>query len=116
MPDEKLSREVRPTPEISEKHYVPHKSIKDETAHFANRTDEPVKELPVKTHPKMVTVINCNLLNIRSGPSLESDVVTVISSGSELLLMESDQNNEIYVKICTAAGIEGFVNKAFVKR
>lgn len=78
----------------------------DETAEVI----EPVAE--VKTHAGVV--YNCEKLNIRKSASKDSDVVTVVNAGSELLI-DSAKSTYNFYKVCTASGIEGYCMAEFVK-
>lgn len=81
------------------------KSI-DETAEVI----EPIEE--VKTHAGVV--YNCEKLNIRKSASKDSDVVTIVDAGSELLI-DSAKSTYNFYKVCTASGIEGYCMAEFVK-
>ena len=58
-------------------------------------------------------VVNCTFLNLREQPSRESEVVTCLENGDEVLIDETDSTDEFY-KVCTASGIEGFCMKQFI--
>ena len=78
----------------------------DETAEVI----EPIE--PVKTHTGVV--YNCEKLNIRKSASKDSDVVTIVDAGSELLI-DSAKSTYNFYKVCTASGIEGYCMAEFVK-
>ena len=78
----------------------------DETAEVI----EPIES--VKTHTGVV--YNCEKLNIRKSASKDSDVVTVVDAGSELLI-DSAKSTYNFYKVCTASGIEGYCMSEFVK-
>ena len=54
---------------------------------------------------KMGKVHNCELLNVRSGPSLDSESVYIIDAGSEVLIDE-ESSTESFYKIITASGVD----------
>lgn len=68
---------------------------------------------------KMVTtactgvVVNCSKLNIRVKPSTDSDVLTALNVGSEVMIDNTRSTTE-WLKITTAAGIDGFCMRRFV--
>lgn len=57
--------------------------------------------------------VNCQFLNLREQPSLESEVLKCLENGHEVLIDESNSTNEFY-KVYTASGIEGFCMKQFI--
>lgn len=59
-------------------------------------------------------VHNCSKLNIRKEPNVDSEVLCVVDSGSNLQI---DLVNSIYgwFSVCTETGIEGFCMKEYVK-
>lgn len=67
------------------------------------------------TLPKAVTgvIVNCNKLNIRTKPSVDADVVTILNSKSEIVI-DTARSNDNWLKITTAAGVEGFCMRQFV--
>ena len=67
------------------------------------RTNEEVK----------IGVVNCNKLNVREEPSLDSTIVCEVNSQTELMIDENESNDEFY-KVFTASGIEGFCMKKFI--
>lgn len=62
---------------------------------------------------KIGVVENCNKLNVREEPTLDSTVICEIDSKTELMIDEVDSTEDFY-KVCTAAGIEGFCMKKFI--
>ena len=71
------------------------------------KTDEEIIE-EVK-----IGVVNCNKLNVREEPSLDSTIVCEVNSQTELMIDENESNDEFY-KVFTASGIEGFCMKKFI--
>lgn len=62
---------------------------------------------------KIGVVANCNKLNVREEPSLDSAIVCEINSKTELMIDESESTDEFY-KVFTASGLDGFCMKKFV--
>lgn len=60
-----------------------------------------------------IGVVNCNKLNVREEPSLDSTIVCEVNSQTELMIDENESNDEFY-KVFTASGIEGFCMKKFI--
>lgn len=80
---------------------------------------EPVVETPVVEEPetaKPITgkVVGCKMLNVRIAPRKFADVVTVVNADSELII-DLDRSNDEWYSVCTAAGVEGYCVKDFVK-
>ena len=75
------------------------------------KADKPKVEKPkVEKAPTIVGVVSANLLNIRSKPSIDSDVVETVSLATRLdLLNENDE----WFKV--TAPIKGYCMKKFVK-
>lgn len=67
------------------------------------------------TLPKAVTgvIVNCNKLNIRSKPSVDANVVTILGSKTEIEI-DTARSTDAWLKISTASGIEGFCMRQFV--
>ncbi len=67
--------------------------------------------------PEPVTVFgivsDCERLNIRESPSIDSDSIGVIERDSEIMIDEANSTDEFY-SVCTKAGIEGFCMKQFI--
>lgn len=76
-------------------------------------TVEPAK--PVAPKPVVGTVFNCGKLNVRSEPASDADIICVLDANSEVKIDMSRSTKEWY-KICTAAGVDGFCMRKFVKR
>lgn len=80
-------------------------------------TVEPVQKVEEVAKPKNPitgVVANCFSLNVRTGPSKDSDVICEILSKSEVEIDESESSEDFY-KICTASGVEGFCMKKFIE-
>lgn len=57
-------------------------------------------------------VSNCAKLNIRSAPSTDAEIITVLYAGTKLMVDPEDHSD--WYSICTLHGIEGFCMKKFV--
>lgn len=62
---------------------------------------------------KFGVVVDCARLNVRSRPSANADVICVLEKDTEIEVC-ADANVTFY-KICTAAGVDGFCMKKFIK-
>lgn len=58
-------------------------------------------------------VANCAKLNIRSKPSIDGDVVTVLNAGDKISI-DVDKSTDEWLKIRTADGVKGYCMKKFV--
>jgi uncharacterized protein YgiM (DUF1202 family) len=74
-------------------------------------TEENVQEEPKKVSG---TVVNCNRLNIRTKPSINSEPVGNVTVDSEVIVNLNQSNNE-WFKVITKDGVEGFCMKKYVK-
>ena len=77
---------------------------------------EKATEIKMET-PKPKTaagiVANCSKLNIRSEPSTDGDVVSVLAVGSEVKI-NLPESNKGWFKVCTATGVDGYCMRKFV--
>lgn len=65
----------------------------------------------------MGSVANCNRVYVRSEADKDSDPLTDLIEGSELLIsgtFDDDLGNGWY-QVCTASGIDGYIMSKFVK-
>lgn len=62
---------------------------------------------------KIGVVENCNKLNVREKPSLDSTIICEINSQTELMIDESKSTDDFY-KVLTVSGLEGFCMKKFI--
>lgn len=72
-----------------------------------------VDEEPV-VKPVTGYVVNCAKLNVRNEPKPNSEILCTIEQDSEVEIDEA-QSTEDFYKICSAAGIEGYCVKYFIK-
>ena len=81
-----------------------------------NQVEEPqiAEEEVSKPKKQMIgVVIDCSSLNIRAKSNINSEIITTVKAGTELLINEDESVNEWY-KVCTEAGIEGFCMKKYI--
>lgn len=58
-------------------------------------------------------VNNCTSLNVRKYPERNAEVVCTISYPSEVMI--TDESDEVFYKVFTASGIEGYCMKDYIK-
>lgn len=63
--------------------------------------------------PVIGKVCDCKKLNIRKEPDGESEVLDVISNGSEIMIDESESTADFY-KVYAESGVEGFCMKKYI--
>ena len=76
--------------------------------------NEAAPEIVEEETPVVGVVSGCGKLNVRKEPSVEAEIVCEVLVGSELMIDES-ASTKIWVKVCTAAGSEGFCMRKFVE-
>ena len=96
----------------------------EETVDTIEETEETVETVEevvdednnTATHTnKLGVVFNCDRLNIRALPDALSEVVSILTSGSEVIINEKKSSNGFY-NISTSAGIEGFCMSKYISR
>lgn len=107
-----------------EKPYATEKpeKVKEPVAVEEQKIVEPVAEPVVESiveatetaKPITGKVVGCKMLNVRIAPRKFADVVTVVNADSELII-DLDRSNDEWYSVCTAAGVEGYCMKDFVK-
>ena len=75
--------------------------------------EETILDIEAKSEPTIGSVVDCNMLNVRKEPSIESEVLCEISWSTELMVYEDESTDEFY-KICTASGIECYCINKFI--
>ena len=75
-----------------------------------NITEE-VKE--TKPEPKIGIVTDCIKLNVRKNPNPNAEIICEVSAATDLMIDE-EQSTDIFYKVFTAAGVEGYCMKKFV--
>lgn len=65
----------------------------------------------------MGVVYNCSRVYVRSDANKDSEPLTDLEKGSEVLVTGTfdDSDNVGWYKICTATGVEGYIMSKFVK-
>ncbi len=83
-------------------------------------TDYPINQLEVwdddddgEPAGAVGTIINASYLNVRSGPGVSFDVITVISGGAQVELIGRNANNS-WFKVTLAGGTVGWVSSNYV--
>ena len=75
-----------------------------------------VKEESLDTISKPICfgfVDNCESLRIRQVPNPVGEILTTISSGTEVEIDLNNSTNDFY-KVCTATGLDGYCMKKFI--
>ena len=73
---------------------------------------EETKEIDVEVQTKPAYgIVNCSKLNVRKGPSKNTDSLCVVEIGSKL---EVEPFNEEWIKATTAEGVSGYCMLEFV--
>ena len=72
-----------------------------------------VENEKINEEVKIGVVENCNKLNVREEPNLDSTIICEINSQTELMIDESESTDEFY-KVFTVFGLEGFCMKKFI--
>lgn len=82
---------------------------------FEPAVDVVVETVETVTLPATITgtVTGCSKLNVRAKPSTDSEVVIILNGDSEVEIDPARSTNE-WLKITTAAGVEGFCMRKFV--
>lgn len=78
--------------------------------------EEAVEEVVEKVvepnpEPKTYGVVNCSKLNVRKGPSIHSNPLCIVESGTK---MEIETFNNEWVKVVTPDGVSGYCMKKFI--
>ncbi len=74
---------------------------------------EPEVEVLPPAEPK-TGIVTAEKLNIRKLPVAGAQVLAVVNKGSKLMI-DPDYETVEWIKVCTAAGIEGYCMKKFVE-
>ena len=85
----------------------------EEVTESVEETVEEVVEKAVEPNlePKTYGVVNCSKLNVRKGPSIHSNPLCVVESGTK---MEIETFNNEWVKVVTPDGVSGYCMKKFI--
>ena len=60
-------------------------------------------------------VIDCSKLNIRKKPNKESEIVSIVDSGSNLKVIDPDKHQGEWYKVTTSKGVNGFCMRKYVE-
>ena len=71
-------------------------------------------EVPVAETHMFGKITGCKKLNVRKLPSRDSEIISKLIEGSEVMIDEKE-STALFYKICTEHGIEGFCMKNFIK-
>ena len=97
--------------EVKEEIIAPVEEVKEEVK------IEEVKEEVVapieETNTKKFVVVTTDRLNVRKGPSKDTEVLNIVSKDEKLLINNSKLIEGFY-SITTSSGIKGYVMKEFV--
>ena len=66
-----------------------------------------------ESEPIIGVVTDCLKLNVREQPDAKSDILSVITASTELVIIDKESTNDFY-KICTSAGLEGYCMKKYI--
>lgn len=91
--------------------------VKEEIIAPVEEVKEEVKEEVVapieETNTKKFVVVTTDRLNVRKGPSKDTEVLNIVSKDEKLLINNSKLIEGFY-SITTSSGIKGYVMKEFV--
>ena len=103
--------------EVKEEIVAPVEEVKVEEVKIEEVKIEEVKEevvAPVEeTNTKKFVVVTTDRLNVRKGPSKDTEVLNIVSK-DEKLLINDPKLIEGFYSITTSSGIKGYVMKEFV--
>ena len=63
---------------------------------------------------KFGKITGCKKLNVRKLPSRDSEIISELVEGSEIMI-DDNESTALFYKICTEHGIEGYCMKQFIK-
>ena len=63
---------------------------------------------------KFGKITGCKKLNVRKLPSRDSEIISELVEGSEIMI-DDNESTALFYKICTEHGIEGYCMKNFIK-
>ena len=92
--------------EVKEEIVAPVEEVKEE---LKEEVIAPVEE----TNTKKFVVVTTDRLNVRKGPSKDTEVLNIVSK-DEKLLINDPKLIEGFYSITTSSGIKGYVMKEFV--
>lgn len=109
--------------QYSNKKHKQHNKPKVEVEDFVTTAAAPIEPAEVKMEESVETVVlnkpvtgnvtGCSKLNVRAKPTIDADVLAILNGDSEIEIDPSRSTNE-WLKITTAAGVEGYCMRKFV--
>ena len=98
--------------EVKEEIVVPVEEVKVEEVKIEEAKEEIVSPVE-ETNTKKFVVVTTDRLNVRKGPSKDTEVLNIVSK-DEKLLINDPKLIEGFYSITTSSGIKGYVMKEFV--
>lgn len=87
-------------------------TVEEVTEPVEETVEEVVEKVVEPTpEPKTYGTVNCSKLNVRKGPSIHSNPLCIVESGTE---MEIETFNNEWVKVVTPDGVSGYCMKKFI--
>ena len=87
--------------------------VKEEILAPVEEAKEEIVEPVEETNTKKFVVVTTDRLNVRKGPSKDTEVLNIVSK-DEKLLINDPKLIEGFYSITTSSGIKGYVMKEFV--
>lgn len=101
------AKKTKPIVEEVKIEEVPAEEVKEEVV-------APIEEAKVEeTNTKKFVVVTTDRLNVRKGPSKDTEVLNIVSKDEKLLINDPKLVKGFY-SITTSSGIKGYVMKEFV--
>ena len=95
----------------SETDRVKEETVEEVTEPIEETVEEVVEKVVEPTpEPKTYGTVNCSKLNVRKGPSIHSNPLCVVESGTT---MEIETFNDEWVKVVTPDDVSGYCMKKF---
>ena len=89
--------------------------IRNEIQEVEETIVEATEEIVEKKQPDVFgVVVDCIKLNVRKVPHSEADILCTVDASTNLVIDHAESTKDFY-KVCTAAGIEGYCMRKFVK-
>ena len=111
---------------MSKKHYTQYSKFSGEEPEVEEETveEQPLEgqttipevepEVPEAEICKFGKITGCKKLNVRKLPSRDSEIISELVEGSEIMI-DDNESTALFYKICTEHGIEGYCMKQFIK-
>lgn len=87
--------------------------IKNDVAEEQDISKDEVEDKVDEVKTVTGRVSGCNALNIRANPILESKILAVVQSDTELLV-DISGSTDTWLKVCTEVGIEGYCVRGYI--